>query len=357
MNGLEVRLRARFGAFTLDADFTAPGGGVTALFGPSGAGKTSVLRCAAGLERAHDGRLSINDECWQDEARAHFVPADRRAVGYVFQETSLFPHLSVRGNLEYGWKRTPVQRRRIDFDQAVEWLRVGPLLDRGPQRLSGGERQRVAIARALLTSPRLLLLDEPLSALDEEAKADILPCIEQLHRELSVPVLYVSHSLDDVIRVADYIVLIEHGRVREHGPLTALLTRADLPLARGDGAGSIIDATAVEHDPAFQLTYLDFDGGRLAMANTIPVGARVRVHVRAQDVSIALAPATQSSILNVLPVRVVDVTHDGAGCTTLRLAAGGVVLLARITRKSAAALGLAPGMQVYAQVKSVALLR
>ena len=357
MSGLEVRLRTRFGAFALDVDFVAPGRGVTALFGPSGAGKTSVLRCAAGLERAREGRLSLNGECWQDESRGHFVPPNRRAVGYVFQETSLFPHLTVRGNLEYGWKRTPASERRISFDQAIEWLRVGPLLDRGPERLSGGERQRVAIARALLTSPGLLLLDEPLSALDEDAKADILPYLERLHRELSVPAIYVSHSPDDVIRVADYIVLIDHGKVREQGALSALITRVDLPLARGDAAGSIIEADAVENDAAYQLTYLAFDGGRLAIPASLPIGARVRVHIQARDVSVALAPPAQSSILNVLPAQIIDIDEDASGSASLRLAVGSAVLLARITRKSAAALGLAPNQPVYAQIKSVALLR
>ncbi|HEX9810550.1 MAG TPA: molybdenum ABC transporter ATP-binding protein [Burkholderiales bacterium] len=356
MSGLDVRLRARFGAFQLDVDFTAPGRGITALFGPSGAGKTSVLRCAAGLERAREGRLSLNGQCWQDEARDVFVPSHRRAIGYVFQETSLFPHFSVRGNLEYGWKRTAAGERRIAFEQAVEWLRLGPLLDRGSGTLSGGERQRVAIARALLTSPDLLLLDEPLSALDEEAKAEILPYLERLHQELSVPAVYVSHASDDVIQLADHIVLIEAGRVRAHGPLGELLTRVDLPFSRGDAAGCIIEAVAVEHEAAFRLTYVEFDGGRLAVPASPPIGACVRVHVSARDVSIALAPPSQSSILNVLPARVIDVTEHVPGRAVVRLAVGGAVLLARITQKSVSVLGLTPGQPVYAQIKSVALL-
>ncbi len=353
---LEVRLRTRLGSFQLDVDFTAPGRGITALFGPSGAGKTSVLRCAAGLERAREGRLSLNGECWQDEARGIFIPSHRRAIGYVFQETSLFPHFSVRGNLEYGWKRTADTERRIAFEQAVEWLRLGPLLDRGTENLSGGERQRVAIARALLTSPNLLLLDEPLSALDEEAKADILPYLERLHQELSVPAVYVSHASDDVIQLADYIVLIESGRVRAHGPLGELLTRADLPFVRGDAAGSIIEAVAAEHEAAFGLTYVAFDGGRLAVPASPPIGAPVRVHVSARDVSIALAPPAQSSILNALPARVIDVTEHAPGRVMVRLAVGSAVLLARITQKSVSTLRLTPGQTVYAQIKSVALL-
>lgn len=357
MSELAVRLRTQLGTFRLDVDFVAPGRGITALFGPSGAGKTSVLRCAAGLERAHEGRLSLNGVCWQDEARGLFVPAHRRAIGYVFQETSLFAHLSVRGNLEYGWKRTAAGERRIVFEQAVEWLRLGPLLDRGPENLSGGERQRVAIARALLTSPELLLLDEPLSALDEEAKAEILPYLERLHRELLVPAVYVSHALDDVIRLADYIVLLDAGKVREHGPLAALLTRVDLPIARGDAAGSIVEATAVEHEAAFHLTQLEFDGGRLTVPGQLPIGARVRVHIAARDVSVALAPPAPSSVLNTLPARVIDVTAHALGTATVRLAVGSATLLARITEKSVAALELASGQTVYVQIKSLALLR
>jgi len=354
---LDVNLRTKLGSFQLDVAFTAPGRGITALFGPSGAGKTSVLRCTAGLERAHEGRVSLNGDRWQDEAEGFFVPPHRRAIGYVFQETSLFPHFSVRGNLEYGWKRTATSLRRIAFEQAVEWLRLGPLLDRGTEKLSGGERQRVAIARALVTSPALLLLDEPLSALDEEAKAEILPYLERLHRELSVPALYVSHASEDVVRLADYIVLIEAGRVRVHGPLHALLTDADLPFARGDAAGSIIEATAVEADETFHLTQVEFDGGRLAVPGALPVGTRVRVHVSARDVSITLEPPTQSSILNAVAARVMDITENVPGSAIVRLAVGSGVLLARITRKSVSTLGLEAGKPVYAQVKSVALLR
>lgn len=358
MNEIEVSLQATLGTFALDAQFSAPSRGVTAVFGPSGSGKTSVLRCVAGLVRARQGEVRINGECWQDESRGHFVAAHRRAIGYVFQEASLFPHLSVRDNLEYGLQRTPARERRIELAQAVEWLGLKPLLTRGPHHLSGGERQRVAIARALLTSPRLLLLDEPLSGLDDAAKADIVPYLERLQRELSIPALYVSHSAEEVARLCDYMVLMEHGRVRAHGGLGALLTRLDLPLAHSDTASAVIDAVVAEHDEAFQLTYLEFSGGRLAAIGVrAPIGAKTRFRVHARDISITLVRPEQTSALNVLPAHIEEIADDAPGRVVVRLKIGDAILLARITRKSAAVLGLANGMPVYAQIKSVALLK
>jgi len=354
-SGLRAHFRAGFGSFVLDAEFAAPGRGVTALFGPSGSGKTSLLRCIAGLERAR-GHLTINGERWQDDARGVFVPTHRRPLGYVFQEASLFPHLSVRGNLEYGWKRIASAERRVAFEQAVELLGIARLLDRSPTRLSGGERQRVAIARALLTSPRLLLMDEPLSALDQASKADILPYLERLHDELSIPVLYVSHLVDEVARLADYMVFLEQGRVRAAGPINELLTRLDLPLAHADESEALIDATVAAHDEEFQLTYVDFPGGRVSIARQpFPIGHPVRVRIRARDVSLTLERQEHTSILNIFPARVLDVADDTPSQVMVRLDAAGAVLLARITRKSAAALGLERGARVYAQVKSVAL--
>ncbi|HYM47519.1 MAG TPA: molybdenum ABC transporter ATP-binding protein [Burkholderiaceae bacterium] len=358
MSEIAARVRMPLGSFTLAATFTTPVNGITALFGPSGCGKTTLLRCIAGLARAPEGRVQIGDACWQDEAHGRFVPPHQRAIGYVFQEASLFAHLSVRANLEYGMKRVPAQQRRVAFEQAVELLGVKPLLTRRPEHLSGGERQRVAIARALLTSPRLLLLDEPLSALDDASKADILPYLERLHRELSVPALYVSHSIEEVARVADHMVLMEQGTVRAHGPLSDLLTRLDLPLAHGESASAVIEATVVDHDATYHLSTLEFDGGKLLVARTPePVGTRVRVRIQARDISLALKAPQKTSILNVLPARVASIGQDALGKAMIRLEVGSAVLLAHITRKSAALLRLAPGMAVYAQIKSVALLR
>jgi molybdate transport system ATP-binding protein len=357
MSGLRARFAQRLGGFALDVDFQAPGRGVTALFGPSGAGKTAVMRCVAGLEHAPGGYLALNGECWQDDERGVFLPTHRRSLGYVFQEASLFPHLSVRRNLEYGWRRVPPAERRVAFDQAVEWLGIAALLGRDPARLSGGERQRVAIARALLTSPRLLLMDEPLAALDLDSKAEILPYLQRLHDQLAIPVLYVSHSPDEVSRLADHMVLLQQGRVAASGPLRELLARLDLPLAHGDEAGVVVDTVVAGHDEAFHLTWLDFSGGRISVARRpCAVGGELRLRIHARDVSLALEQPRRTSILNIFPARVAALAEDHPAQLMVRLDANGTPLLARITRKSASVLGLRPGMTVYAQVKSVALM-
>lgn len=345
------------GAFRLDAAFHAPPHGVTVLFGPSGCGKTSVLRCLAGLERAPKGWLRVNGAWWQNEEQDHFLPTYRRPIGYIFQDPSLFPHLSVRANLQYGQRRVPESHRRVAFDQAVTLLGIASLLERSPARLSGGERQRVAIARALLTSPKLLLMDEPLSALDTHSKDNILPYLERLHTDLSIPVIYVSHALEEVARLADHLVLIEDGRVHAQGPLTELMTRLDLPLAYGDAAEAMIEATVAAHDEKFHLTYLDFPGGRITVPREdLSVNTNVRLRVYARDVSLVLAPQGGSSILNVFPVRITGCSEERPGQAIVRLDAGGTPLLARVTAKSIAQLGLAPGVLVFAQVKGMALL-
>ena len=253
--------------FTLDASFSVPATGVTALFGPSGSGKTTLLRCIAGLERAN-GTLYVNGELWQDDT--HWMPTHQRPLGYVFQEASLFPHLSVRANLEYGYKRIPATERRVQPEQVVEWLGLSHLIDRGdPAKLSGGERQRVAIARALLTSPRLLLMDEPLSALDTRSRQEILPYLERLHRELEIPVLYVSHAMEEVARLADHLVLLEQGRVIAVGTLHETLARLDLPTAYFDDAGVVVEAVVAQQDESYHLTRIDFAGAGFGWAKWI----------------------------------------------------------------------------------------
>jgi molybdate transport system ATP-binding protein len=353
---IDARFRIERSDFALDVAFVAPSRGVTAIFGPSGCGKTTLLRAVAGLEYAPDGYLKVADEAWQDERR--FVPCHRRPLGYVFQEVGLFAHLTVRGNLEYGFKRVPDGARRVAFDEAVALLGVGPLLDRQPAGLSGGERQRIAIARALLTSPRLLLMDEPLAALDRQSKEEILPYLDRLHEELAIPVLYVSHSPDEVARLADHLLLMRDGRVAASGPIAAMMTRFDLPLAHGDDAEAVIEATVTDHDDLYHLTYLTFPSGRFTVnRKDLPLGRRVRLRVQARDVSLSLAyHATGTSILNIFPARVEEIADEGPSQVTVRLTAGGVPMLSRITRKSAAALRLSPGVEVYAQVKSVTLL-
>jgi molybdate transport system ATP-binding protein len=355
---ITARFSAQLGRFQLNAAFDVPARGVTALFGPSGSGKTSVLRCVAGLQRAA-GMLRLGDEVWQDDAVGLFMPTHRRPIGYVFQEASLFAHLSVRHNLEYGWKRVPAAQRRVAFDDAVALLGIDTLLERSVAALSGGERQRIAIARALLTSPRLLLMDEPLSALDVRSKADILPYLERLHRELATPVLYVSHSADEVARLADHMVLMEAGSVSAAGTPAELMTRLDLPLARDEQAESVIECVVASHDQQYHLTHLDFVGGRFSARrlDLLPgEGARVRIHAR--DVSLALERHRDSSILNIVEGRVLELVDINDWQTVVRLGLGpnhDIPLVARITRRSADHLGLKRGRRVFAQVKSVVL--
>ncbi len=353
---LALQLSLPRAGFRLEVACELPARGITGLFGRSGSGKTTLLRCIAGLEPAVRGQIEFNGEPWQDAQR--FVPAHRRAVGYVFQESSLFPHLDVRANLEYGLQRVPPAQRRLDLEEAVRQLDLASLLRHRPAQLSGGERQRVAIARALLSSPRLLLLDEPLSSLDPRSRAEILPHLERLRDVASIPVIYVSHVLGEIMRLADELVLLEAGRVRAVGPLQQLLTRSDLPLAQFTDSGSVFDAVIEEHDPTYQLSYVRISAGRLAVAlKQAPIGQHVRVRIDARDVSLALKPPELTSILNVLPATVRELAGDGDPAQTLvRLELGTEPLLARITRRSAVQLGLTPGMRLHAQIKSVALM-
>lgn len=356
MSGLDVRLNHRLSDFHLNVEFSTPGSGVTALFGRSGSGKTSILRAVAGLVRADEGAVRINGEIWQSPGR--YVPTHRRPIGYVFQEASLFPHLSVRKNLEYGWKRIPVEQRRIPIDDAVELLGITPLLKRPAENLSGGERQRVAIARALLTCPKLMLMDEPLSALDYGAKQAILPYLESLHDEFAIPSLYVSHDPNEVARLADHMVVLEQGKVVTQGTAADLLTRLDLPLAGYADAASILDGYVSAHDDTYHLTWIGMHGGRVAVSREdLPVGKRARVEILAKDVSLSLQPHSDTSILNILPVTVVDTRETSPSQLVARLALDdGQRLLARLTRRSAISLGLREGKRFYAQIKSVSTI-
>ena len=353
---IHARFRLPYPGFTLDADLELPSRGISAFFGRSGSGKTTLLRCIAGLERAPEGRLEIDGEVWQDGPR--FVPTHQRPLGYVFQEASLFPHLSVRANLEYGRKRVPATARRVEWDRAIDLLGIGHLLERKPDRLSGGERQRVAIARALLTSPRLLLMDEPLAALDQARKDEILPYLEHLHDELEIPVLYVSHAADEVARLADHLVVLEDGKVLGAGPLADILTRLDLPIRLGEDTGVVLDAVVAERDAEWQLARVEFAGGSLWVRDSgVDIGRHVRVRILARDVSIGREPTTGTSIMNSFPATVGEIAADTHPALALvKLDAGGAPVLARLTRRSAAALELAPGLPVWAQVKAVALI-
>ena len=355
---LVVRFHVAYPGFALEADLNLPGQGVSVLFGPSGSGKSTLLRCVAGLTRAPGGFLEVNGQIWQDEARGVFLPPHRRALGYVFQEASLFPHLSVKRNLDYGWKRIAPAQRRVEREHILELLGMAPLLERKPDHLSGGERQRVAIARALLTSPKLLLMDEPLSALDHARKQEILPYLERLHDELEIPLLYVSHAPDEVARLADHLVVLEEGRVLASGPLTETLARLDLPIRLGEDAGVVLAGRIAERDAAWHLARVDFGGGSLWVRDAgLPLGREVRVRILARDVSLALQAHQGTSILNMLPARVEELAEDAHPALALaRLDVGGAPLVARLTRRSAATLALAPGQRLWAQIKAVALI-
>ena len=357
---IEANLRLPRGAFTLDVSLSLPARGVSAVFGPSGCGKTTLLRCLAGLERAPGGRVVVDGQTWQDDARDVFVPTHRRAVGVVFQEASLFAHLDVRANVEFGWKRLAASERRISLADAVAWTGIGPLLARSTAALSGGERQRVAIARALAVSPRLLLMDEPLAALDAASKAEILPAIERLHELSGIAIVYVSHAVSEVARLADHVVLMDAGKAVASGAVAELLSRLDLPLPPGEDAGVVLQGEIGALDTEWQLARLDVPGAAFWTRDpALPLGHRIRLRVLARDVSLSLVAQPGSSIANQIPATVeaiADDAHPSQVLVRLRTREGASALLARVTRRSAQGLALEPGKAVWAMVKSVALL-
>jgi molybdate transport system ATP-binding protein len=357
---IEASLRLPRGAFTLDVSLTLPARGVSALFGPSGCGKTTLLRCLAGLEHAPGGRVVVDGEVWQDDANRVFVPTHRRAVGVVFQEASLFEHLDVRANVEFGWKRLLPAERRVSIAEAVAWTGIESLLQRTTLGLSGGERQRVAIARALAVSPRMLLMDEPLAALDAARKAEILPAIERLNVLSGITIVYVSHAIAEVARLADHVVLMEAGQAVASGPVAELLSRLDLPLPPGEDAGVVLQGQIGALDAEWQLARLDAPGASFWTRDpALPLGHRIRLRVLARDVSLSLVAQPESSIVNQIPATVeaiADDSHPSQVLVRLRTQGGGIALLARVTRRSAQALALEPGKPVWAMVKSVALL-
>ncbi len=354
-----MRLKARFRlarktGFTLHTNLNLPCSGVTAIFGQSGSGKTTLLRCIAGLERAEHGLLKLGDAVWQDDDQGIFLPTHRRPLGYVFQQAALFEHLSVAGNLDYAVKRIPLEQRRVDREAMVDLLGLAPLLGQSTAALSGGERQRVGMARALLTSPSLLLMDEPLAALDERNKREILPYLERLHRELEIPVLYVSHSVDEVARLADHVVVMERGHVQGAGPIGEMLSAPGLALARDVLAASVFEGKVLGVDAASGLSRVQTDIGVLRLPEDLPKGTVHRLRVRARDVSLALKPPEQTSVVNCLPLVVRDLSPQGEHEVLIRLGeAPG--LLALITRYSCEQLGIERGRRVFALIKSAAL--
>jgi molybdate transport system ATP-binding protein len=343
--------------FLLDVNLTLPDTGITALFGHSGSGKTTCLRLMAGLERAPEAYFAIGDTVWQDEARGLFIPPHQRAIGVVFQEASLFSHLNVRQNLSFGEQRIPKQDRKFSLDTIAELLGIAHLLDRSTKDLSGGERQRIAIGRALLAAPKILFMDEPLAALDLKRKLEILPYLERLHSEMALPIIYVSHSPDEVARLADHLVVLDQGKVMASGPLNSILSRIDLPMAFADDAGVVIETTVAEHE-ADQLTRLSFSGGNIFVARRPEaVASPLRCRIHARDVSLSLSPQHESSILNCVAATVIEIAlTDTAAHVLVKLDVAGSALLARITQRSANKLQIRPGLELWAQIKSVALL-
>ncbi len=361
---MSIDLKARFAlnypGFGLQVGLELPARGVTTLFGPSGSGKSSVLRCLAGMERSPSGFMQLGDEIWQDETQNIFLPTHKRPLGYVFQEPRLFNHLSVRANLEYGYKRTPMKQRRLEWDQLIDLLALEHLLARRPQRLSLGEQQRVAIGRALLASPELLLMDEPLASLDMARKREVLPFIKRLHDELEIPVIYVSHSLQEVVQITDTLVLMHRGHSIASGPLSQLCSELELSRYLGDMSGSVLETMVDRHEPEFGLTRLVFAGGHLYVPlQQNRVGDPLRVHVLARNVGIALQqPQATTSFLNILPAGVTDVAVPDIDSHAVQIRLDiGVPLLANISRKSLHSLRLTPGQRCYALIKAVSLAR
>jgi molybdate transport system ATP-binding protein len=359
---IAVEAKKRLGDFSLDVRFSAPSTGIIALYGRSGAGKTTVVNMLAGLIRPDEGRISIDDAVLFSSQERIDLPPERRRLGYVFQEGRLFPHYSVRGNLRYGAPRRPRQRL-ITFDGVVSLLALAPLLDRPVAALSGGEKQRVAIGRALLAEPRLLLMDEPLASLDAARKGEILPFIERLRDELRLPIIYVTHAIAEIVRLADTLVVLAEGKIAASGALEAVTSQLALaPLTGLADAGAVIRTTLAGHDRTFGLSELAFHGGRLRVSHlALPLGTALRVRIRARDVALATTRPTGISIRNVFPARIVEMARAPGPLLDVRLDIGTadqpVALWARITQRAAQELGLEVGRSVFALIKAVALDR
>lgn len=355
---LDISVTHRFSSFEIDASFQAPNG-ITALFGRSGAGKTTVVNAVAGLLRPQRGRICVNGHSLLDTEAGINIPVHSRRVGYVFQDARLFPHLTVRQNLKFGARFNPISGASSRFDKVVDLLGIDHHLERRPGTLSGGEKQRVAIGRALLSNPRILLMDEPLAALDEARKAEILPYLERLRDELDIPILYVSHAVPEVARLATTLVALSDGRVVRHGPAAEVLADPNtFPVLGRQEAGSFLVATVVGHDQSDGLTELSFSGGRIFTPHfAADPGARLRVRIRARDIILALRPPEDTSALNILPAVIRSIgEHEGA-IVDVSVRCGDADLLARITRRSLTKLGLRQGTPCFAILKSVAVAR
>ena len=359
---LDIDIEAQYGDFKLDVDLSIESNGVTAIFGESCSGKTSLLRNIAGLNKKQTGSIYFQQSLWQSSKEKQFLASHLRNLAYVFQEPSLFQHLSVKANIEYAYTRADKTDSIIEPDQAIAMFGLSDLVDRDTPTLSGGERQRVAIARALCSNPSLLLMDEPLSALDQNSKQQILQMLIELKARVNFPIVYVSHALDEVSRLADQLVLLSDGKVQAQGGVKEVLTQLDLPVAHYDNAESIIDAVVAEHDEQFGLSYLNSAVGQFSvLRRDMAIGSKVRLLVAARDVSITFdeqkADAkTSTSILTIFPAIIDQISVINEAQAILKLNSNGVPILARLTRKSVSLMALKVGSQVYFQAKSVALL-
>ena len=351
---IRMRYGMRRGDFALDVSAELSMRGITGVFGPSGAGKTSLLRCIAGLERPTVGKLVVDGDVWQDWENKVDRPTHQREIGYVFQEPRLFPHLDIRDNLNFGRKRAR-RDHGFNFDQVVDLLGLESLLHRRTQTISGGEAQRVAIGRALLRSPRVILMDEPVVALDAARRDEVLPFIDRLHSSLNVPVLYVSHNIDEICLLCDQLLVVDKGSALAHGPLQEVLMRTDLPVLAGDEAGSLLRATCTAYDEEHALSEVAVSAGRLWVPGRLEPSRELRLRLRANDISLARERPRKTSILNLLPATIEDIQQDKDASVLVHLNAGEDRLLSRITRRSAAELALAVGDDVIAQVKSVSV--
>ncbi|MZG52705.1 MAG: molybdenum ABC transporter ATP-binding protein [Nitrospinae bacterium] len=351
---LKAAFKVDYPDFNLDVDLQLPASGITVVFGPSGSGKTTFLRCLAGLEKS--GKMEMAGQVWQDENI--FIPLNRRAIGMVFQESRLFPHLKVRENLLYGYKRTPVDSRRLHLDEIVRVLSLENLLERKIDKLSGGEKQRVALGRALLTSPKLLLMDEPLAALDTQRKNEIIPFIRKVEKELSIPIIYVTHSMSEVLQLVDTMVILKDGKVVNWGPVEKVFSDINLRNAIDDEhLGAVLDTTVIEHDTEFGITRLDLKGQELSVPlQDISPGQGLRVHIHSKDVSLATQPPEGlTSVLNILKSKVKRIGEKAGYSVDIELDAG-QPLLATITRKSLSNLNLKPGQPIYASIKAIRMV-
>ncbi|MEI7513985.1 MAG: molybdenum ABC transporter ATP-binding protein [Betaproteobacteria bacterium] len=357
-DGLRLRLQLARKDFQMNVDLDLPSTGITVLFGSSGSGKTTLLRCVAGLERFANGLVRVGSDLWQDDARGVYVPTWQRDLGFVFQEASLFEHLKVQDNLAFGLKRSKKPGASQALARAIELLGIGQLLHRQAAGLSGGEKQRVAIARALATQPSLLLLDEPLSALDLTRRQDILPWLEKMRGELSIPMLYITHSADELARLADHLVVLDKGYVKASGAVQDVLARVESPVIVGDDAGVVLRGRVAQRDPLWYLARVAFSGGDLWVRdNGIAVGQAVRLRVLARDVSISVHETQDTSIQNHIHGHIEAIADDAHPSQALvRIRCGKSILLGRVTKRAIDALNVGLGDAIWAQVKSVAVI-